>query len=301
MKSRHNSVWTAGLFCLVVAGFGTAFSLNATAVTAIPPLWVAAIRAIVACMIFAGLVLATGRSVGLKARDVSTYFVIGATTGIVPFFLLAWGQIHVPSSLAGVLFASVPLMTVFISWRIFSGPRPSTGRIVGAALGLTGVAIAFPFAASTSTPVIMGAGAILLAAVSYAFGGVFMLRARDYDPFSLMTGQFFVGAIVLTVAAAALADPLPETDQTNAYVAALVVGATGSALPLACFLLLLRRTDAVIASSITFFVPFVAIAVGVFALGETVTTRLFVGLAICVTGSLLVSRPDGAVAVQTRG
>lgn len=286
----RRSLITISLFGLVVVGFGTAFALNSIAVSSLPPVWVAALRATVACFIFVTLVYATGRSIRYKPADVATYIVIGTTTGIIPFFLLAWGQVRVPSSVAAVLFASVPFTTVFISWGFFTAAAPTLMRVFGAILGLVGVAIAFPFIATQSDSFVPGAIAILVAAISYAFGGLFLQRAKDYDPISLMAGQFFVGAIVLIAATILMSGTLPSVT-TYSYLSAVLVGVTGSAIPLVSLLLLLRRTDAVAASSVTFFVPFVAIAVGFFALGEAAPVRMFIGLALCLTGSMLVSRP----------
>lgn len=279
----------AALFTLVVAGFGSAFALGSVAVSAVPPVWVASIRAGVGCAIFLGLVTATGRRIGVAPRDLAVYALVRATTGAVPFFLLAWGQQSVPSSLAGVLFTPVPLMTVFLSWGAFGGPRPSVLRASAAALGLAGVAVAFPEAGAVGTAQLAGAAAILAAAVSYAVGGLILQRMGAYDPFALMAGQFALVAVVLTVAAGAAA---PTPAFTAHLLAALALGATGSALPLICFLMLLRRTDAVIASSVTFFIPFVAVGLGIALLGEAPTRSLFLGFVICAAGSALVLRPN---------
>lgn len=281
---------TVMLFALVVAGFGSAFSLNAIAVSEIPALWVAATRACVACAIFAAVVAVSGRSIPFARRDLATYALVGATTGAIPFFLLAWGQSIVPSSLAGVLFASVPLMTVFLSRGFFAGPHPTRRRATGSMLGLVGVAIAFPNAASVTSGQMAGAGAIVATAVSYAFGGLFLQRARSYDPFALMFGQFLLVAVTLLFAGFLLAEPLPSVEDAVPYAAALLLGATGSAMPLMCFFLLLRRTEPVIASSVTFFIPFLAVSIGVVLLDEPSTASLLIGFAVCTAGSLLVLR-----------
>ncbi|MEM1038035.1 MAG: DMT family transporter [Pseudomonadota bacterium] len=290
MRPTGGSFLTLTLFALVVCGFGTAFALNSLAVSALPALWVATIRATIACSLFLLLVLVTKRPIPLRGSDIRTYFTIGMTTGVVPFFLLVWGQARVPSSLAAVLFASVPLTTVFLGWYFFAGAAPTKRKVFGASLGFAGVFLAFPFSAAASNSLVFGASAILAAAISYAFGGLFLKRADTYDPIVLMAGQFMASAVILVVTAIVLAGPLPHLKANTPYSSALLVGVTGTALPLASFLFLLRRTDEVAASTVTFFVPFIAIAVGVPALQEDISPRLFVGLAVCLTGSSLVSR-----------
>ncbi|MEL6433825.1 MAG: DMT family transporter [Pseudomonadota bacterium] len=290
MRANVCSLLTLTLFAIVVGGFGTAFALNSLAVSALPPLWVATVRATVACGLFLLLALMTKRAIPLRADDIRTYFTIGMTTGVAPFFLLAWGQARVSSSLAAVLFASVPLTTVFIGWYFFAEPAPTKRKVFGTSLGLVGVLLAFPIAMAASNSFVFGASAILASAISYAFGGLFLKRAVAYDPIALMAGQFLASAVILVAMAIVLAGPLPQLEMDIAYFSAILVGVTGTTLPLASFLFLLRRTDAVAASTVTFFVPFIAIAVGVLALQEDVSPRLFVGLAVCLTGSGLVSR-----------
>ena len=289
MRRTGGSFITLTLFALVVGGFGTAFALNSLAVSALPPLWVAAIRATVACCLFLLLVLAMKKAVPLQADDIRTYVTIGMTTGVVPLFLLAWGQARVPSSLAAVLFASVPLTTVFIGWYFFAGAAPTRRKVFGALLGLAGVILAFPSATAASPAFVLGATAILAAAISYAFGGLFLKNAVGYDPIALLAGQFTASAFILAATSVFFAGPLPQLKLDTAYFSALLVGITGTTLPLASFLYLIGRTDAVAASSVTFFVPFVAIALGVLALGEEASTRLILGFALCLVGSVVVS------------
>ncbi|WP_143026830.1 EamA family transporter [Celeribacter baekdonensis] len=69
---------------------------------------------------------------------------VGILTTAVPFAAIAWGETRIPSSLGGVLFASIPLFTLLLRLALATRPRhrPDRTRLRGAVIGLLGVSIA---------------------------------------------------------------------------------------------------------------------------------------------------------------
>ena len=67
--------------------------------------------------------------------------VLGLANAAVPFTLVAWGEKHIDSGVAGVAQASVPVFTALLALRYKPSERAVGGRLVGVALGLVGVGV----------------------------------------------------------------------------------------------------------------------------------------------------------------
>lgn len=289
MRDRSSAL----LFLAVVLGFGTAFALNATAVRYLHPLWVAAGRAGIALVILGGWAVLRGARVDRSARGLGVAVVLGLLTAALPWTLLAWGQRHVPSALAGIVFAGVPLMTLLLGAVLFDRARPGALALTGAGLGLAGVAMALPLDSLGRGPKAAGAIAVLLAAMSYAVGGLIVQARGRVDMLGLTAAQLVPATMFLAVAAL-IGPGLPEMAALARGAAPVaVLGLTGTALPLASLFVLIGREGATAASSTTFLIPFVAVAAGVLALGETLAAQMEIGFALAVLGSLLTRRRSG--------
>lgn len=276
------------LFSVTVIGFGLAFSLTNIAVTSIPPLWVAAGRSLIALLGLGTFLLMRARPIMFERAHIPAYFWVGLLTGVVPYVSISWGQQLIPSSLAGVLFASTPLLTLIFGFVLFKAPRPRIMALLGAAVGLGGVGLALSGSVETSPQVVRGAAATLCAAASYAIGGLVLQRERVTDMTGFSTVQLIpVTAILVTIAW--MASGLPSGGFTSQSMLALVaLGLVGTCIPLLCLFNLVKFRGASSASLTTFFIPFTAVIIGVGFLDETFSAIALFGLLTALLGSFLV-------------
>jgi drug/metabolite transporter (DMT)-like permease len=129
-------VWAASLFLVVVFGFGSAFMLNNIAVADYPPLLVAFVRALVATLAVGSFALWRGHKWATDRSSLISYLAVGILTTALPFAAIAWGQSRIPSSLGGVLFATIPLFTLFFGPAFLPNKRIRSLQLAGAVLGL---------------------------------------------------------------------------------------------------------------------------------------------------------------------
>jgi drug/metabolite transporter (DMT)-like permease len=118
---------------------------------------------------------------GLRGRWrwVALYAIVEVS---IPFPLAA-GEEHISSSLAAIIIATVPLLVALLALR-FDPAETATGkRLVGLFVGLVGVIVLVGIDASGNLETLLGAGAVLVAAVGYASGPmVFKRHLADLDP-----------------------------------------------------------------------------------------------------------------------
>lgn len=208
---------------------------------------------------------------------------------IAPYFLFSWGEQHIASSLAGVLNATTPLVTLLLTMAIGS-ERPSVTRVVGIALGLVEVVVlAAPWRSPQASGSIAGIGACLLAATCYAVGYVYarrFLTGRGIPPLVLAAGQLGIGTLLLGFAAPIVARQ-PVILDPGIVAAVIVLGVLSTGAAYVLNYQLIQDEGATAASTANFLVPVVAVTLGVVVLGEPMTWNLVVGAAIVLVGVAL--------------
>ena len=208
---------------------------------------------------------------------------------ITPWLLLSDAERKLPSSLSGLLIASVPIIVVVLG-RLTGGTERLSGiRWAGLLAGLAGVALlAGPTAAGGDAWSITE---VLLVAVCYAIGPLIASRKLDGLPPLGMNAVCQGLAAIVYAPLAALAWPSSvPSGQVLAALAALAVVCTASAFLL--FFRLIAEVGPSRASVITYVNPAVAVILGVAVLGERFTPAMAGAFALILGGSVLATRSE---------
>ncbi|HHL21334.1 MAG TPA: DMT family transporter [Aliiroseovarius sp.] len=284
-----------GMILLTAALFGSSFFFIKLAVADLPPMTIAAGRALIAAMLVAAVARAFGAALPRPGRDWRPLVVVGILTAALPYALIAAGQTRIDSSLGGILFATIPLFSLFLSRAFLPDAPLSAGRIAGALTGLAGVALAIGPGALAGLPgQITGVAMTLAAAASYAAGAVYTRSLGRASPLVLAAGQLLVAAPLLAAAALLTERPWTLTPAPPALGAILAVGLVSTALPTLLFFRLVREVGPARASILTLFMPVFALLLGTLVLGERPGPAMFAGLVLILAGAILINRPRRA-------
>lgn len=224
------------------------------------------------------------------------FLLLGAVNAAAPFTLIAFAELRLTASLAAILNATTPLFAALIAaiWlRDVLTPR----KIGGLLLGLAGVAIVVGLSSLPQDgATFLAAGASLLAALSYALGGV-MVKARfsGTPTLTLAVGQQLgAGIVLLPFAATHLPSAAPSA---AAVLAMLFLAIGGTALGFLLYFYLLARTGPSNTLSVTLLAPVFGVLWSALFLAEPIGISTLFGLAIVLAGVLLAaSRPRRAPA-----
>jgi drug/metabolite transporter (DMT)-like permease len=212
--------------------------------------------------------------------------VYAAVEIVVPFPLIAIGEQHVASSLAAIIIAAVPLFVALLAIRFDREERATGRRLLGLLVGLAGVVALVGIDVAGERDELLGAGAVLLAALGYAIGPmVLKRRLADLDPRATMAAALVVAGLVLTPFAAA--DRPAAVPPVDAVIALVVLGVVCTALAFVIFGALIAEVGPGRALVITYVNPVVAVALGVAVLGERPGAGAIAGLLLILAGSWL--------------
>ena len=205
---------------------------------------------------------------------------------IVPWGLLSQAERTLPSSLAGLLIAAVPIISVVVARLTGGTERLSSRRWAGLIIGLAGVAVlaAPDLSGGSALPV----AEVLLVALGYATAPLIAARKLADVPALPMTAACLsLGALVWLPAAIATWPQQVPSGRALAALAAL--GVICTAFAFLVFLALIREAGTSRAMVFTYVNPAVAVAAGVAFLAEPFTVTIAVSFALILAGSLLAT------------
>jgi drug/metabolite transporter (DMT)-like permease len=215
--------------------------------------------------------------------------VFGITEFVGPFPLIAAAEQVVDSSVAAILIAASPLFVALLALRFDSRERVNGRRLIGLLVGIAGVAALVGIDVSGGRNELLGAIALLVAALGYATGPmVIRLRLSDVEPTATMAGVLAVASVLLMPVAFLDAPRQVPTPEAIAAIVALGVVMNGAVLVMYGALILTAGAGR--ALLITYVNPLVATALGIALLGERPGPGALLGLSLILGGSWLASR-----------
>jgi len=292
--------WAAFLSVSILWGIPY-FFIKVAVDDGVPPVFLAWARVTLGALILCAISWRLGLLGSLRGRwrVLALYAVLEIA---IPFPLIAAGEQRVASSLAAILIASVPLIVAVLALRIDHSERATGTRLVGLFVGFAGVIALVGLDVAGDSAELVGAAAILVAAVGYAIGPmVLKLRLADVDPRATMAGALVIAGVVLTPAAIAAPPSASVSPEAVGSVIALGIFCTAAALVL--FGALVAEVGAGRALVITYVAPVVAVGLGIALLGERPGAGAIAGLLLIIAGSWLSTDgrlPPGLTAVVTR-
>jgi len=292
--------WTA--FAAVAVLWGIPYLFIKVAVEdGVPPGLVAWVRVVLGAAVLLVLAWRAGLLGTLRGRwrAVAVYAVVEIS---IPFPLIAAGEEHVSSSLAAILISTVPMLIALLALRYDASERVTGRRLAGLLVGFAGVVALVGLDVAGNADELLGAGAILLAALGYAAGPMWLKRnLSDLDPRAMMGASLAVAAVVLTPLA--VLDPVTAVPSGDALLSLAVLGLLCTAAAFALFGALVSEVGPGRAAIITYVAPVVAVALGVAVLGERPGAGALVGLLLILAGSWLSTDgrlPPGLTGVLAR-
>ena len=292
---KHISARAWGELLLLAMIWGGSFIANRLAINEIGVLGTVAFRVCGACLLLWMYVALRGLPVPRSPRIWGAFLVMGALNNAIPFSLITWAQLTVPSGLAAILNASTALMGVVVASIVFRDERLTGRRLGGVLLGLSGVTVVIGLQALTALDLTsLGQLAIILASICYAFASTFGRHfATGQPPEVAAAGMLTVSSLIMVPLALAH-DGVPNFAAWHpaTFVALGYHGIVSSALAFLCFYRLLRVAGAGNASLVTLMIAPVSVVVGAVLFGETLTAADYAGFVLLALGLLVI---DGRV------
>jgi len=278
------------MFSALVVMFGSAFLLVKVALTSFEPTFIVFIRLFIASLLLTTYCVITNRQMLLKVNDLPLYFLLALTGSAIPFTLISWGQQAVSSGTAGILMATMPLVTIVLSHFFTDDETPLNSRTFsGFLIGFLGVVT------------LLGGGnlisifeqgqdnwakfAILLGAFSYAVNAILSKRVKKTDYYVLSAFVLLISTIQMGCVAYYL-DSYSSIDSVSVapVLSLFALGIFSTAAAAVLYYKLINITGPSFMSLVNYPVPIWAVLLGVIFLEEKISWYTVISLVFILIG-----------------
>jgi drug/metabolite transporter (DMT)-like permease len=276
------------------------------AIQSIPPFLMAGVR-----FFLAGIILfAIARFQGAPKPAPATWrdaLIVGACLLLFGNGGVTIAEKWVPTGLAALLVATVPIYIALLSWIAGTAPRPTPMVCLGLVGGFVGVGllVGSAFTNSSDSPhnhVALGMSILLFGSLIWSVGSLYSRRARNApSPFLAAGQQMLCGGALLILAGVVLGEyrgfDLRHITwlSAGAFVYLVVIGAL---VGFPAYIFLLRHCDPAKVATYAYINPVVAVLLGAAFAGETLTLRTFLSagliigsVAVVITAQQMTPRP----------
>ncbi|HPF41081.1 MAG TPA: EamA family transporter [Phycisphaerae bacterium] len=297
MKPDHGASFTfrlIGAFAIIYVVWGSTYLAIRYALETLPPFLMAGARYLTAGLVLFG-VMRWRTDERLEWRHIRSVFIIGTLMLLGGNGLVCWAEQWVPSGVAALLIATVPLWMVTLDWLLCKGPRPGGMTILGLALGLCGIYILVGAERFQSERIDgWGAIALLSACVFWTFGSLYSRRAPLPKSTILATSlEMIFGGLSATIVGSLRAEwsmiHLDAVTLKSALSLAYLV-IFGSIIALPAYKWLLTVCPPGRAATYAYVNPVIAVALGALFAGETLSHRVQLACGVIVVSVVIITR-----------
>ncbi len=271
--------------------WGASFLSIRVALDELPPLTSVAHRVFWAMLILWGYVLIRRYPVPKDPKIWVSFLGMGILNNVIPFTLMAWGQLHIETGLTSILNAATAVFGVLVAAIFFVDERLTPRRLIGVLLGFLGVATAIGLSSLAQFDLrSFGQLAVLGGTLSYALASVWGRKRLSGLTPQVAAAGMLTGAALIMVPLAYFLDGPFQTDlslRTWSAIGYYAIVATAFAY------LLYYRVLAMAGSGnlmlCTLLVAPVAIILGAVVLGEELLPQAYIGFALLALGLMILN------------
>jgi len=281
-------------FAIIYMVWGSTFLAIRVGVREVPPFLLAGLRFLIAGLVLFGWMRTKG-TVSPTARQWFSATLLAVLIFVVDYGLLFWAERRVPSGIAAVMMATIPVFMT-LSEILFLKTQRLTPRL-GAALlvGIGGVLVLVSRSISFGDSPIdtIGAIALIVAAISWSVGTALTRKLPLPSSKAMSSGaQMFAGGVLLMITSAALGEFhgfRVQAVSIKAWLALAYLIVAGSIVAFTAYVWLIHHESPTKVGTYAYVNPVVAVLLGYFLGGEGLSLRTIVGTMLVLVSVVVIT------------
>jgi drug/metabolite transporter (DMT)-like permease len=285
--------WGIPLYALLCLIWGSTWLVIKVGYGGLGPFNVSALRFFLAGSLMTAAAWWTGARWPRGTTEWTAVAAVGLLMFAADYGLIYWAEQHIESGLTAVLFATLPLLTLFAARAYLPGEHITTRKLASSVLALLGTLALFADRLRLDAAAVQPMLAVLGGAVCAAIAAVVSKRdAHDIPPATLNAPSMLIGAVVLLAASLARGDGfrLPVDGATWAAIVYLAIA--GTVLAFFVYFTLLKTWSVMSLAFISVFTPAIALLLGFVFLDER-PSRWTVGGSVLILVSIALAAKQG--------
>jgi drug/metabolite transporter (DMT)-like permease len=281
-------------FAIIYLVWGSTFLAIRVGVHEVPPLLLAAMRFLAAGLVLYGWSIARGEGhpTGRQWRSAALLAVL---IFVFDYGLLFWAEQRVPSGIAAVMMATIPVFMSLAEIIILRTQKLTFRLGLALLIGIGGVAVLVIRALNLGGAPIdsLGAAALIAGAISWSVASS-LTRKLPLPPSKLMSSgaQMLAGGVFLALTSAALGEFRgfhPQAVSREAWLALLYLIVAGSIVGFTAYVWLIHHESPTKVGTYAYVNPVVAVLLGYFLGGETLGPRTILGTLLVLVSVVVIT------------
>ena len=291
-KTISSRAWAELLLLSFIWG-GSFLSIR-IALDEIGPLTAVAHRTGWAMLILWAYVVVRRLALPIGWRVWGAFLVMGLLNNVIPFSLMAWGQLHIETGLTSILNASTAIFGVIAAAVFFADEQLTARKAIGVTFGFAGVSTAIGLAAFKDFDIrSIGQLAVIGGTISYALAGVWARKMLGHLSPQVAAAGMLSGASLIAIPMAYVFEGQFRLDlEPRTWAAISYYAIVATAIAYMLYYRVLGMAGSGNLMLCTLLVAPVAIVLGAVVLGEALPLRAYAGFTLLALGLLIL---DGRI------
>jgi drug/metabolite transporter (DMT)-like permease len=281
-------------FAIIYFVWGSTYLAIRVGVREVPPFLLAAMRFFVAGLVLYGWMIAQGER-SPSGRQWASVSLLAILIFVLDYGILFWAEQRVPSGIAAVMMATIPLFMALSEIILLRTQKLTVRLALALLIGIAGVAVLVSHSLNLGGIPIdsVGAAALIIASMSWSAGSVLM-RKLPLPPSKVMSSgaQMLIGGVFLALTAATLGEFRnfhPSAIARGAWFSLLYLIVAGSIIGFTAYVWLIHHESPTKVGTYAYVNPVVAVLVGYFLGGETLSLRTILGTLFVLVGVVVIT------------
>jgi drug/metabolite transporter (DMT)-like permease len=281
-------------FAIIYFVWGSTFLAIRVGVREVPPFLLAGMRFLIAGLVLYGWMRAKGTpSPSLRQWGGAT--LLAVLIFVLDYGLLFWAERRVPSGIAAVMLATIPVFMSISEILIMKTQRLTARLALALLMGVAGVAVLVNHSVSFGDAPVdtLGALALIAAAVSWSIASALTRKVPLPSEKVMSSGaQMFAGGVLLTLTALLLGEFRGfqvQVVSAKAWLALAYLIVAGSIVGFTAYVWLIHHESPTKVGTYAYVNPVVAVLVGYFLGGEALGTRTIAGTALVLVSVIVIT------------
>ena len=278
------------IFSALCIIWGSSFILMKAGMQVLSPYQVASLRIFSAGIVLLPFTFNTIKKYSLKM--IGLFIITGTVGTLLPAFLFCIAESKVDSGIAGILNALTPICTIVAGIAFFK-LKVSKIKILAVFIGFIGLSLLISLDGRSfhlDLTRILYSLLILIATILYGINlnivGKYMKNVPAIEMVSISLMFTMIPCLFILIFTGYFTPTNFDSNYINSSLYSIILGLFGTSIASIIFYILVKRTDIIFASLVTYCIPFVAIAWGIWY-GEIITFKQIICLMIILLGVYL--------------
>jgi drug/metabolite transporter (DMT)-like permease len=281
-------------FAIIYFVWGSTFLAIRVGVREVPPFLLAGLRFLIAGLLLFAWMRAKG-TVSPTTREWFSATLLAVLIFVLDYGLLFWVERRVPSGIAAVMMATIPVFMTLSEILFLKTQRLTPRLVVSLLVGIGGVLVLVGRSISFGDAPIdtIGAIALIAAAISWSVGSALTRKLPLPSSKAMSSGaQMLAGGVLLMITSAALGEFHGFRVRTVSFKAWLALGyliVAGSIVAFTAYVWLIHHESPTKVGTYAYVNPVVAVLLGYFLGGEGLSLRTMVGTMLVLVSVVVIT------------